>query len=90
MTLNKKRNEICGICKLPIHETNLHKISKGYVHYICWLQFEQKIDNMIKEDIKKRRPIMWLKAIGISIIINFFLWWAILELIKRAINIWGG
>ena len=87
---NEKRNNICGICKVPIHEVNLHIVNGKSFHYLCWERFEQEITEKFEEDMKKRRPIIWLKAIGISLVINFFLWWGILEILRRIINAWRG
>lgn len=81
-------SKICTICEVPIHEVNLKVVDGNHFHITCWKEFDNKIDNIIKDDLKKRKLTNWIKAIVISSVINFFLWWGFLEVVKYLINNW--
>ena len=88
--MQKEQDKICKICKITIHEANLYIVNGRPFHYLCWERFEQEIAKKIEEETNKRRPKNWIKAIAISLVINFFLWWGILEILRHIINAWRG
>lgn len=81
-------NKTCKICNLPIHEANLHSIGNSNFHYLCWERLDTKIIETTKKELKKFKRKAIIKAIVISLILNFFLWWGVLELVKKIINSW--
>lgn len=78
--------KICKLCNVTIHENNLKIVGKSYFHYMCWEKVDGAINKMFEKDLRKQKRKNKIKALAISVVINFFVWWGVLVLLRMIIT----